>query len=347
MRASLDTGVRHDLPAQIVLATALLLALLLAGCSGPPAHRPATLPAASITLGAPARLEAALPLLVAEEQGFFARNGLTVDLRAYDSGRAAMTGLSNGEVDVAGPMSEYVLAGEGLKGASAQALASIDRLEFTFVVARKDHGIASATDLRGRRVGVVRGTSPEFYLSRFLELHGIDPEEVDLVDTASLPTGAEMMVRGDVDALVSPEPYASQAAEQLGDKAVMWSAQSSQPAYSLLVTRRDWIADHPDAAHRLLRAVDEAVDHIAQNPDNAKRIARERLDLTDERLATVWPRNQFALSLDMALVIAMEDQARWMIEKGLADAKQVPDFGQYVHLEALRAVKPEAVKVIR
>jgi NitT/TauT family transport system substrate-binding protein len=325
-----------------LFAAALLVALLLPGCA-----RPTPGPVAAITLGAPTALEVALPLLVAQEQGFFARHGLTVTLRPYDSGRAAMNGLLAGDVDVAGPMSEYVLVGEGLKAAPVQALASIDRVDFTFVVARRDRGIATPADLRGRRVGVVAGTSPEFYLGRSLELRGIDPAEVRLVDTGNMPAGVEMLAQGDIDALVSPEPYASQAAERLGANAVMWSAQSSQPAYSLLVAHREWLAGHPQTAERLLRGLDAAMDFIARDPAAAQRIARAHLALTEERLATLWPRNQFSLSLDMALVIAMEDQARWMIEKGLTEAAEPPDYGDYVYLDALQAVKPEAVTVIR
>jgi NitT/TauT family transport system substrate-binding protein len=43
----------------------------------------------------------------------------------------------------------------------------------------------------------------------------------------------------------------------------------------------------------------------------------------------------------------MEDEARWMISNNLTQEKQVPDFLNYIYEDGLKAVKPEAVKIIR
>jgi hypothetical protein len=43
----------------------------------------------------------------------------------------------------------------------------------------------------------------------------------------------------------------------------------------------------------------------------------------------------------------MEDEARWMIANNLTTEKQVPDFGDYIYESCLKAVKPEAVNLIR
>jgi len=43
----------------------------------------------------------------------------------------------------------------------------------------------------------------------------------------------------------------------------------------------------------------------------------------------------------------MEDEARWMIKNNLTAGKTVPDFGNYIYVDALKAIKPEAVNIIR
>jgi NitT/TauT family transport system substrate-binding protein len=62
---------------------------------------------------------------------------------------------------------------------------------------------------------------------------------------------------------------------------------------------------------------------------------------------TVWQQNQFTLSLDQSLVLAMEDEARWMIKNNLTTERQVPNFLDYIHEDGLKAVKPELVNIIR
>jgi NitT/TauT family transport system substrate-binding protein len=52
------------------------------------------------------------------------------------------------------------------------------------------------------------------------------------------------------------------------------------------------------------------------------------------------------LTLPQALLLAMEDQARWMIENKLTSQTAIPNYFDYIYLDGLKAVKPEAVTII-
>jgi len=45
--------------------------------------------------------------------------------------------------------------------------------------------------------------------------------------------------------------------------------------------------------------------------------------------------------------MAMKDQAQWMMNTGLTNEKEIPNFVNYIYIDGLRAVKPEAVGIIR
>ncbi len=60
-----------------------------------------------------------------------------------------------------------------------------------------------------------------------------------------------------------------------------------------------------------------------------------------------WPSQEFAVILPQAMLIAFEDQARWRIKRGLTDATEVPNYLNYIYMDALEEVKPEAVSIIR
>jgi NitT/TauT family transport system substrate-binding protein len=81
-------------------------------------------------------------------------------------------------------------------------------------------------------------------------------------------------------------------------------------------------------------------------PVESKAIVQRELDLDPGYMDTVWQQNQFALTLDQSLVLAMEDEARWMIANNLTNATAVPDFRQYISTEGLEAVKPGSVNVV-
>jgi NitT/TauT family transport system substrate-binding protein len=122
---------------------------------------------------------------------------------------------------------------------------------------------------------------------------------------------------------------------------------SGQAQYAVLVGRNDWIKRHPELVKRVLKSLARAEEYVVQHPAQAKAILKKRYQHDDAYVARVWPEHQFSLSLDQALVLAMEDEARWMIKNKLTSEKQIPDFMNYIYVDGLKAVKPEAVKIIR
>lgn len=298
----------------------------------------------SITIGS-APLESSALVYVAEDQRFFADNGLNVTIRDYDTGAAAFNGLLDREVDIAVP-AEYPLIGAAFKGQEVQAIASIDKVQYFFLFGRKDRGIETTADLKGKRIGVVQKTIAEFYMGRFLALQGVDIGEVKPVNV-SLSQSEDAITNSDVDAIVARPPYAIAIEKRLGANGVVWPAQSSQALYALLIGQNNWIREHPEPIKRLLRSLAQAEEYIIKNPAQAKAIVQKRLNFDDAYMATIWSQNQFSLTMDQSLVVAMEDEARWMIGNNLTDAKDVPNFLGYVFEDALNAISPGAVNIIR
>ena len=64
-------------------------------------------------------------------------------------------------------------------------------------------------------------------------------------------------------------------------------------------------------------------------------------------MATSWQEGTFDLFLDQSLIATLEDQARWAIKNNLTNATKIPNYLDYIYIDALEAVKPEAVTIIR
>jgi NitT/TauT family transport system substrate-binding protein len=74
---------------------------------------------------------------------------------------------------------------------------------------------------------------------------------------------------------------------------------------------------------------------------------QKMLNLEQTYMETVWSQNEYGLSLEQSLILAMEDQARWMIINNLTAETEVPNFLDYIYEDALEEIKPEAVNIIR
>ena len=288
--------------------------------------------------------EASTPFYVADEQGFFAQNGLNVTLRPYAIGGQAIAAAEAGEVEVA-LATEYPFVLAAFGNRTVSAIACIDKAQTTSVIGRRDRGIATVADLRGKRVGVTRRTIGEFYLGRLLDLNGMSPGDVTVVDVPR-PQTADAVVNGSVDAVVTLTRFVVPVTARLGGNATAFSAQSDQPTYVLLVCDGSWLAAHPHEAERLLAALAAANEYICSNPAGAQSIAGRRANLSEETMASVWPNHHFALSLERSLLTAMNDEARGTIANNLTSATVPPNFREYIDTTALANVDPSAVTIL-
>ena len=299
----------------------------------------------SITIACP-RLESSALIWIAEGQHFFILNGLNVTFHEPDTGLASLNELFKGEADIAGT-SEFPVVGKALNRERILTIGCIDKADYMFLVGRKDRGIEKVSDLKGKRVRTLPGTILDFYLGRFLNLNGMNMRDIILVDVKTSGESASAIINGSIDAVVVAEPYASSIKDSLGANAVVWGVQSSQSLYGLMVSTEEWIRRHPDLVTRFLNSLSQAEDYLLRNPTEAKAIVQKRLNVDVAFVQAAWSRNQFSLSLDQALIAAMEDEARWMISNSLTPEKQVPDFLNYFYVDGLKAVKPGVVSIIR
>jgi NitT/TauT family transport system substrate-binding protein len=319
----------------VLVSASVLGALFLRNGQGDHKQEPLTLGLMSIELEG--------LIYVANEQGYFSDNGLNVSVKDYASGLAAVDGMLRGEVDIA-TATDFVLAGKAMANNSLVSIGNIDKFSIGDLLVRTDHGISNSSDLIGKKIGVAMGTVAEYNLERFLEKNGIEPGQVTLVNIPPLLTPAAL-TNGSVDAAFTTKAYYEMAIGPIPPNVLTWDASNDRFTNYLAITSKSWAINHPDSVRRFLQALYQAEQFIISDPVDSKEIVRVGLNDTDAYVQRVWPENQFTLTLDQSLILAMEDQTRWMIRNNLTSSP-VPNFLNFVYLEGLEAIDPGSVSVI-
>jgi NitT/TauT family transport system substrate-binding protein len=283
---------------------------------------------------------------VAQEQGYFTQNGLNVTSTKYATGTAALNGVLNGEDDIVVGTSEFPFTASILNDNKISTIASISKSEFIYLIGRGDRGIHEISDLKGKTIGVAFGTIAQFYLGRFLDLNNLSLQEVTLVNLKTSTEWVNAVVNGSVDAVATAQPSAELAKNGLGDNAVVWSIQSNQPLYAQAIAATDWIMNHPELVTRFIRSLSQAENFVINHPAGTKAILKNQLNLTDAYMVKAWSENDFSLSLDQSLILAMKDEAQWLINNNLTNATTVPNFINYIYEDGLKSVKPGVVNII-
>jgi ABC-type nitrate/sulfonate/bicarbonate transport system substrate-binding protein len=285
-------------------------------------------------------------VLVAQAKGYFRDQGLAVTLQPHPFGKMALAALLDGKGDLATCAETPVVFAE-LGGQPLAILASIgSSRKNTAVVALKEAGITTPGDLKGKRIGVSRGTSGDFFLDTFLLRHGVDRRDVLLVDLAPAEM-SEALASRRIDAAATWNPTALLLQRRFGEEVQSFFEGELYTETLLIVGRRDFAEQRPEAAKRVLRALLEAEVFFRTQPAEARRAAASALGDDPGILDALLPLFDFRVRLDQSLLGLMEEQQRWATRVGLVPPRASFNFLPTFAADPLHAVKPEAVGLVR
>jgi len=300
-------------------------------------------PVEKITVGVVA-IEGSSLVYIADALGMFKEHGLDVTVTDFPDGVKASDDLLKKRVDVA-VAADFIFVTRSFQRNDLRIFGSIFRGDTFEIIARKDHGITEPTHLKGRRIGLTRGTVLDFFMETFLSLHGITEGSVRLVNLNPSQI-SEAISSGTVDAVYAWEPHAKKIRDNLGPNVVTWPGQSGQSYQFVLMAKEEFINKRPIAVERLLKALLEAEKYCAEHTTDAQNLIASRRGYDLALLQSVWKRCDFRVRLDQDLVILMEDEAKWAMHRRLTEEKEMQNYLRFVRWESLERIKPEAVRII-
>jgi len=282
----------------------------------------------------------AAPIWIAYIQGYFTEEGLEVTLQPHTIGKVALDSMLAGKADLA-MVGDTPLVYAGLQGDKFFILARyVTSDKYMKIVARKDSGILTGGDLKGRRVGFVKGTISEFYLDLHLLSQKIQRSDVRSVDLKTEEM-VDALTEGKVDAVSAWPPLIETLAHKLGKNAVTLHDPTLYTMFTCIVARQDFVHSNPDSVVKFLRALKKGAAFIASHPEEALRVVKEYVGPAGAVLDSDWNIYNFDIRLGEELLVNLEDQARWAIRNQYTDKKSVPNYLNYFHQSGLEAVDPK------
>jgi sulfonate transport system substrate-binding protein len=183
------------------------------------------------------------------------------------------------------------------------------------IVARRTAGIATTSDLRGKKIATALNSSAHFYIVKILGTVGLSERDVTVVGMSPSDMPAAL-AHGDVDAVSIWEPAAQKSVESIGSDAVILEGPRYRERFNLNTTtavaadpiRRAAIVD-------LLRSIYRSSREVRDHPERTRPLIAAKLNLAEQLVSTTWTLFDFPASIPDDLLEAMVEQEQWMAEK--------------------------------
>ncbi|MDR0702532.1 MAG: ABC transporter substrate-binding protein [Azoarcus sp.] len=340
-------AIRNAATAAMVVFT--LLAAALTGC-GPEEETPPPSAESADAVGAPLKIRLGVDsgsfsfqFRVAQGSGIFKKHGIDAEISTYAFGIDTINAAILGQTDSAEGM-DYAVASRFSESNDLRIVAHVGgpKPEGEKLYTRLPE-VNRIADLKGKALGVKKGTVNEYIWGKVFELHGLDPKKVEQI---YLGSSAELLAAyqtGKVDAFWASTEVARAVREVPGSK-LLGDLDLAKTVYrGYLLLDEKFIQANKAGVVRLLRALDEATAYIAAHPEETAQIIYDDLKVPKEAVLDALKLYDYDVRLSAEDIEHIAHVADWSVENGLIKNKY--DIRQFVHLDALREALPEKLSV--
>ena len=278
------------------------------------------------------------PQYVAMSQGFFADEGLDIELSNGGGADKVMTAVVSGQADMglAGPEAAIYVMNQG-KEDHPVIFAQLTKRDGSFLVGRSDEAF-DWNDLKGKTIiGGRKGGVPEMTLEYVLKQHGIVPQEDAVVDTSvqfNMMAGAFTGGQGDYVTLF--EPTATEV-ERAGHGYILCAIgeESGEIPYTAYFASQSYMTAHPEVIQGFANAIARAQQWIVDHTDRevAEAIIDQFPDTDIDTLEAVTARHRQIDAWNAGPMMArsaLERLETVMTEAGELEKDQWVDFDKLV-----------------
>ncbi|MFZ7104683.1 MAG: ABC transporter substrate-binding protein [Peptococcaceae bacterium] len=270
-----------------VILIIFLTALSLSACSKTDNTQPAADGPVKLRLTLPTWVGYG-PIYIAKEKGFFAENGLDVEITKID-------GLAERKQALAGKKIDGMATAQDVQVTLAAAdvpVKVIWALDGSFggdgMLAKND--IQSVQDLKGKTVALETGTTSHFFALTVLKDAGLTESDITIQNMTAGDAGAAF-VADKVDAAVTWEPWLSKG--KTNGKVLVSTKDYPSIIVDSISFRTDVVEQYPEAMKGFVKAMGQAMDYWQANAPESEEIMANGLGIDLEEFQATIPDLKF------------------------------------------------------
>jgi ABC-type nitrate/sulfonate/bicarbonate transport system substrate-binding protein len=282
--------------------------------------------------------------IIAKQQGYFSQQEVDAEIRVIESGSKAFVMVLNDEIDIS-ESSIYSLVSNSFNRRDFKIYTQVSISgNDNMIIARKDKGIRKISDLKGKRVGALKGGFPNYVLDLMLLNAGLDSKKIHLIAEEN-DRLYQMLSSGELDAVCFYGGWVEKATKMLKDNAVLFHDEKLVRVTVVHAGKTKTFERSPGLFSRILRAYIKAEDYVKKNPDAAMKTVVEYLKLDVHNAQKLWKPKMVHVALEQSLIKDMENLAQWQIDTGFQKKPKIPNYLDFIHFRNLTEIDPKRVTI--
>ncbi len=220
--------------------------------------------AEALKIGYPSAAPVA-PIYIAKEKGYYAAQGIDVDLVQFDSAGPISVAVTSGSLDIAlagMTASFYSLAGQGALKIIAGAVHEMPGWHAEAIVASNkgfEAGVKTLKDLGGRTIATTQiGSSFYYALGLVADKYNVDLKSIRIVQTQANANTVSTVAGGSVDAAVGTYTGFTPLLQKDSVKFLGYIGDETPWQIAVIIASTKVVRDKPELVERWLKAFRQA-----------------------------------------------------------------------------------------
>lgn len=330
-----------------IIIFSIFASLLIAGCSNSSKETAGSAKtseneSSAIRMAIDTAAGGSLQFRQAEEQGYFKEHQVDAQLSNFAMGVDTINAVLTEQADT-GIAADYVAINSLAKGdlvIVATLTRGNEKSSKTNQLLAKGN-IENAADLKGKKLGVNKGTVNEYVWAQYLNAHDINEKDITYVPYSTPDEAIVGVQKGDIDAVWVGGALLEKFKNIDGVHQIDDLIGAGVTIDSYLLAQKSLVEDNPKAVENALKALNEGVKYVQDHKEETAKLAFEQLKLPEDGVLKDLDRNNYVLGFTKEDAEHLEEMKTWMEEKGILSKSF--DLDDKLSLDPLKQALPESV----
>ena len=258
------------------------------------------------------------PIFVAKEKGWLEddlkKDGVAVKWTSFTSGPPINESFAAGQIDIGflgdtppiiakSAGQDNIIFSTAAVGPSAIAVAI-----------QKDSDIKTPADLKGRKIGVTKGSYTHHLLVLILKNAGLKNDDVKIIHLTP-PDIVTAFVKDEIDAAATWDPFLLQL-ENAGGK-ILIDGKGIKEGLLVIVANRNYAESNPVAINKLLLAYKRGDEFIKANPEEAAKIISAHVKLSPEQTARLLKKFDYTQAITPVTIAELKKTEEFLFDNAI------------------------------